>query len=171
MTTTNKAFAILSVSHAPTATQVPPALTPSPNSHKTGNRTIMFDPKEHRRQRKIAWQQHVRWTLRQLRESDNLFLDNSITTAEDEHTDLDKNNTTNAKRKAIDLAHGTQDKPSIGLAQCGRNTAYIMSSAFNRTFKKLNKSAQHFSVASHNSHYDHIRLRRQWQLHQQEALC
>ncbi len=37
------------------------------------------DPREHRRQRKIARRQHIKRTLQRLRDSDNLFLDNSIT--------------------------------------------------------------------------------------------
>ncbi len=62
-----------------------------------------------------------------------------------------KNDNSNAKRKAFDLSHIRQDKPSIGLAQCGRNLVYSMSSAFNRTIKKLNKTKQHVSFATHNT--------------------
>jgi hypothetical protein len=63
LTTMNNAFAILSVSNDPTTKQAAPVLVPSPISCKTDNKTIMFDPKEHRRQCKIAWQQHVWQTL------------------------------------------------------------------------------------------------------------
>jgi hypothetical protein len=70
---------------------------------------------------------------------------------EDERTNLAKNNTTNAKHKAIDSAHGMRNKPSIGLAQCGRNTSYSMSLAFNWTIKKLTNTKPHVSFASHNS--------------------
>jgi hypothetical protein len=69
----------------------------------------MFDPKEHRRQRKIARQQHVWQTLRQLWENGDLFLNNSITITEDERTDLAKNNNSNAKCKAINLSHVRQE--------------------------------------------------------------
>ena len=62
-----------------------------------------------------------------------------------------KNDTTNAKRKAIDSAHSMREKLKIGLVQRGCNTAYSMSLAFNRTFKKLNKTMWHVSFASHNS--------------------
>jgi hypothetical protein len=55
LTTTNNAFAILSVSNNPTTKQAAPVLVPSPISHKTDNKTIMFDHKEHHRQHKIAW--------------------------------------------------------------------------------------------------------------------
>ena len=89
--------------------------------------------------------------LRQLGKSDDLFLKNSIIITEDKCTDLAKNDDNNAKHKAIDSTHGRRDKPSIGLAQCGCNLAYSMSSAFNRTIKKLIKTKQHVSFASHNS--------------------
>ena len=56
LTTANNVFAILSVSDDPTTKQVAPVLVPSPISCKTDSKTIMFDPKEHRRQCKIAWQ-------------------------------------------------------------------------------------------------------------------
>jgi hypothetical protein len=151
LTTMNNAFAILSVSNNPTTKQAAPVLVPSPISHKTDNKTIMFNPRDHSRQRKIARQQHVWQTLQQLCENDDLFLDNSITITEDERTDLNKNNNSNAKRKAIDSFHVRQDKPSIGCVQRGCNLVYSMSSAFNRTIKKLNKTKQHVSFATHNT--------------------
>ena len=54
LTTTNNAFAILSVSNNPTTKQAALALVPSPISCKTDNKTIMFNPKKHRWQCKIA---------------------------------------------------------------------------------------------------------------------
>ncbi len=51
------------------------------NNSKT---IIPHDPREHRRQHKIARRQHIKQTLRQLRDSNDLFLDDSITLAEDE---------------------------------------------------------------------------------------
>ncbi len=139
LTTTNNTFAILSVSNNPTTKQAAPVSVPSPISRKTDDKTIMFDPKEHRWQCKIARQQHVWQTLRQLRENDDLILDNSITISEDKCTNLAKNNDSKTKCKAINSSHVRQDKPSIGLAQHGRNLVYSMSSAFNWTIKKLNK--------------------------------
>jgi hypothetical protein len=62
------------------------------------------DPREHCRQRKIARRQHIKQTLRRLRDSDNLFLD-SITLAEDERTSLAKANKNNKKRMAVNAAH------------------------------------------------------------------
>jgi hypothetical protein len=89
--------------------------------------------------------------LCQLHKNDNLFLDNSITITEDKHTNLAKNYDSNAKRKAIDSYHIWQDKPSIGLAQRGHNLVYSMSSTFNWIIKKLNKTKQHVSFATHNT--------------------
>jgi hypothetical protein len=151
LTTTNNAFTILSVSNNPTTKQAAPDLVPSPISCKTDEKTIMFNPKEHCWQCKIARQQHVWQMLQQLHKNDNLFLDNSITIREDKRTNLAKNDNSNAKRKAIDLAHVRQDKPGIGLVQCGCNLAYSMSSAFNQTIKKLYKTKQHVSFATHNT--------------------
>jgi hypothetical protein len=47
LTTTNNAFAILSVSNDPTTKQAAPVLVPNPISCKTDDKTIMFNPKEH----------------------------------------------------------------------------------------------------------------------------
>ena len=89
------------------------------------------DPREHRRQRKLARRQHIKQTLRRLRVSDNLFLDDSITLAEDEQTSLAKADETNKKCMAINAAHTKRGTTSIGLAQRGRNAAYSLGSAFN----------------------------------------
>ena len=82
------------------------------------------DPREHHKQRKIAWQQHIKQTLRRLRDSDDLFLDDSITLAEDEWTSLAKADYSNRKRKPINDAHKKRGTTSIGFAQHGRNAAY-----------------------------------------------
>jgi hypothetical protein len=80
---------------------------------------------------KIAWHQHIKQTLQRLRKSDDLFLDNSITQAEDERAAIAKNNTNNAKCMAIDSTHAQRNQPTIGLAQRGQNKAYRLGSAFN----------------------------------------
>jgi hypothetical protein len=71
--------------------------------------------REHCRQRKIARRQHIKLTLCLLSKNENLFLDNSITQAEDERTVLTKGNQTNLQRLAIDSAHVNSNKPAIGL--------------------------------------------------------
>jgi hypothetical protein len=74
------AFAILSQPNAPTIYNMS-----GPALQMDDDKTIIPpDPREHFRQQKIARQQHIKQMLRQLRNSDNLFLDNSITLAEDE---------------------------------------------------------------------------------------
>jgi hypothetical protein len=82
-------------------------------------------------------------------DSDDLFLNNSITLAEDEWTSLAKNNTSNKKRAAIDTAHTKCGTPSIGFAQRGCNAAYSLGSAFNRALKKINKN-KHVRFATSN---------------------
>ena len=87
-------------------------------------------------------------TLRRLRDSDDLFLDDSITLAEDERTSLAKANDSNRKRMAINNAHNNHGTTSIGFAQRGRNAAYSLGSAFNRTINQINKH-KHVSFAIH----------------------
>jgi hypothetical protein len=121
-------------------------LTQQINDNKT---IIPPGPREHCRQQKIARRRHIKQSLWPLRESGDLFLDNSITQAKDEHTAIAKNHTNNAKHVAINSAHAQCDQPTIGLAQRGQNTAYRLGSAFNRTIKKLNKN-KHVSFAKQN---------------------
>jgi hypothetical protein len=123
----HNAFAILSQPDAPTHYDAP-----SPTQQMDNNKTIMPPgPREHCRQQKITQHQHIKQTLQRLRESDNLFPDNSITQAKNECTAIAKNNTNNAKRMAIHSAYAQRDQSTIGLAQRGQNTAYRLCSAFN----------------------------------------
>jgi hypothetical protein len=132
----HNAFAILSQPNAPTIYNMS-----GPALQMDDNKTIIPpDPREHHRQQKIARRQHIKQMLRRLRNSNDLFLNNSITLAEDERTILAKNDTSNKKRVAINTAHTKRGTPSIGLAQWGCNAAYSLGSAFNRTLKKINKN-------------------------------
>ncbi len=141
----HNAFAILSQPNAPTIYNMS-----GPALQMDNNKTIIPpDPREHRRQQKIARQQHIKQTLWQLCDSDNLFLDNSITLAEDKLTSLAKNNTRNKKGEAINTAHTMRGTPSIRFAQQGPNTVYSLGSAFNRTLKKVNKN-KHVRFATSN---------------------
>ena len=90
--------------------------------------------------RRAARRQHLKLTLWRLKDSEELFFDNSITQAEDERTTMAKNDNKNARRIAIDAAHAKQDKPQIGMVQQGRNTAYTFGSALKRQFKSITKS-------------------------------
>ena len=112
----------------------------------TDCKIIIDSPKEHCRQGKIARHQHIMQMLRPLRNSDDLFVDNSSTLAEDKRTSLAKSNTNNKKCSAIN-SRGTT---SIGFAQSGRNITYSLGSAFNRTIKKINRN-KHVRFATHNS--------------------
>ena len=87
--------------------------------------------------------------LRRLCNSDNLFLDNSITLTEDKRTSLAKASDSNRKRMAINDAHNKCGTTSIGFAQRGHNAAYSLGSAFNRMIKKINKN-KHVSFATNN---------------------
>jgi hypothetical protein len=107
------------------------------------------DIHEHRRQCKIAWRQHIKQTLRLLSKSENLFLDNNITQAEDERTILAKGNQTNTQRRAIDSAHIKNNKPAIVLAQCGRNTVYSLGTTIGQTLKKISNN-KHIRFAKNN---------------------
>jgi len=114
------------------------------------DKTILpLDPQEHRMKRKIAQRQHIKQTLRRLHDNDNLFLDSSITLAEEERTSLAKADESNRKRMAINAAHTKRVTTSIGFAQRGCNAAYSLGSAFNRMIKKINKN-KHVSFATHN---------------------
>ena len=143
--TLHNAFAILSQPNDPTSYN-----KSGPSLQMDDDKTILPpDPREHCRQCKIARRQHIKQTLWRLRDSDNLFLDNSITLAEDERTRLAKANENNKKRIAVNAAHTKCGTTNIGFAQHGRNAAYSLGSAFNRTIKKINKN-KHVSFATHN---------------------
>jgi hypothetical protein len=107
------------------------------------------DIHEHRRQRKIARRQHIKRTLCLLSKSENLFLDNIITQAEDERTILAKGNQTNTQRRAIDSAHIKNNKPAIGLAQHGCNTVYSLGTTIGQTLKKISNN-KHVRFAKNN---------------------
>jgi len=140
----HNAFAILSQLDDPTNYNMS-----KPPLKMDDDKTILPpDPREHRRQQKIARRQHIKRTLQRLHDSDNLFLDDSITLAEDERTSLAKADETDKKRMSINAAHTKRGTPSIGLAQRGRNAAHSLGSAFNRTIKKINKN-KHVSFATH----------------------
>jgi hypothetical protein len=123
----HNALAILSQSNAPTYYNAP-----SPTQQMEDNKIIIPPgPREHRRQQKIAQRQHIKQRLRRLCNSDDLFLDNSITLAKDECTPIAKIDTNYAKRVAIDSAHAQCNQPTIGLTHRGQNMAYHLGSAFN----------------------------------------
>jgi hypothetical protein len=77
--------------------------------------------KEHKQSRCAQILQHRRETLQRLKENEELFFDTNITLAEDKQTVMAKEDTTNARRVAINSAHNQRCKPSVGLMQQGLN--------------------------------------------------
>jgi len=135
--TLHNAFAILSHPDIPTHYN-----TSGPPLQMDDDKTIIPpDPREHRRQRKIARRQHNKQTLRCLRDSDDLFLNDSITLVEDEQTSLAKANDSNRKHMAINDAHNKRGTTSIGFAQCGRNATYSLGSGRLKRSTKTSMSA------------------------------
>jgi hypothetical protein len=123
----HNAFAILSQPNTPTYYN-----TPSPTQQMDDDRTII-PPRlgEHHRHQKIAQRQHIKQTLRRLCNNDDLFLDSSITHAEDKHTAIAKSDTNNAKHVAINSTHAQCNQSTIRLAQRSHNMAYCLGSGFN----------------------------------------
>jgi len=133
----HKAFAILSQPNNPTSYN----MSSPPLQMDDDKPIIPPDPREHHWQRKIAQQQHIKQTLRRLRDSDDLFLNDSITLTEDEWTSLVKDDDSNKKRKAINDAHNKHGTTSIGFAQRGHNAAYSLGSAFNEQLKRSTRTS------------------------------
>jgi hypothetical protein len=76
-------------------------------------------------------------------------LDNNITQAEDEQTILAKGDQTNTQRRAINSAHVKNNKPAIGWAQRGCNTAYSLGMTIGQTLKKISNN-KHVRFAKNN---------------------
>jgi hypothetical protein len=146
----HNAFAILSKPNAPTHYD---ALSPTQQTNNN-NTIIPPGPQEHCRQQKIAQRQHIKQTLWRLPKSDDLFLDNSVTQAEDECTAIAKNNTNTAQHVAIDSTHAQCNQPTIELAQRGQNMAYCLGSAFNQTIKSLTRT--NMSVLQSRTKYTYL---------------
>ncbi len=81
---------------------------------------------------------HPKKTLQRLAQQDDLFLEESITTAEDERTAMAKADKTDSRQKTIDQAHNkTNTKPTASIIQQARNTTYGICTAFKRTATRL----------------------------------
>ncbi len=123
----HNAFAILSQPGTPTYYN-----TPSPAQQMDNKRTIIpRSLQEHRRQQKKFQCQHIKQTLRRLRKSEDLFLDNSTTYAKEEHTAIAKGDTNSAECVAIFFcpctmqptnhrAHSTRPQYGLPLGLCLR---------------------------------------------------
>jgi len=113
----HNAFAILFKPNTPTIYNMS-----GPALQMDDDKTIIPpNPLEHCRQRKIAQRQHIKQTLRRLRDSDDMFLNNSITRAEDERTILDKDSTiwqstlptSSVAQQALVLPNGATMPPTV----------------------------------------------------------
>jgi hypothetical protein len=123
--TLHNAFTILSLSNNPT-------INPNDKQHAKVQVTKLAEAVAGHKQECQQQQdprRHVRNTLKRLQESKELFLNGSITQAEDERTTMAKEDTSNAKRAAIHAAHkfNTID---IGLIQQGQNIVNNIGSPF-----------------------------------------
>ena len=106
---------------------------------------------------------HRRQTLAKLAQQEDQFLEQCITLAEDERTDMAKADFTDGRRITIDKAHTTSmTKPVLGLTQYARNTKYGVCTAFKRAAKRLltnekqvtfgKSSIIHEATKAHNVH-------------------
>ena len=94
--------------------------------------------KEEKQERKMQRRNHRKQTLLRLEQQEDHFLDECITTAEDERTVIAKNDTTNSKRRSIEAAHKkSQPIGKPGYAQRVRNATYTATTQLNRAFSKL----------------------------------
>jgi hypothetical protein len=67
---------------------------------------------------KLKRRMHRRQKLQQLAQQDDLFLEESITTAEDERTEMAKADKTEPRQKTIDKAHNKNNtKPTASITQ------------------------------------------------------
>ncbi len=81
---------------------------------------------------------HRRQALQRLAQQDDLFLEESITTAEDERTAMAKADKTDSRQKTVDRAHKqSMTKPTASITQRAQNTTYGICTAFKRTATRL----------------------------------
>ena len=102
---------------------------------------------------------HRRQTLQRLAQQDDLFLDESITTAEDERTAMAKADKTEVRRKTIDIAHDQgNEKPTASITQRVKNNTYGICTAFKRTATRLltNKKQVTFGEAKEIANTVHL---------------
>ena len=81
---------------------------------------------------------HRRQTLQWLAQQEDCFLEESITTAEDERTAMSKADKKNMQQQTIDNAHNqSKAKPTASITQCARNNTYGICTAFNRVATQI----------------------------------
>ena len=111
--------------------------TPPSSDRKYSISEIALNKME-KHDRKMKRRNHRRETLAKLASQEDHFLDECITVAEDERTDMAKANTTDGRRLTIDKAHDKSNaKPTPGIKQQWMNKSYGVCSAFKRTATRL----------------------------------
>jgi hypothetical protein len=76
---------------------------------------------------------HRRQTLQRLAQQEDHFLEESITTAEDERTAMAKADKKEIRQQTIDNAHNqSKAKPTASITQRAQNTMYRICTAFKR---------------------------------------
>jgi hypothetical protein len=103
-------------------------------------------------------QRKIKKKLKDATDTDDAIIKQYIDLAEDESTEMAKNDKSNACRVAIDTAHSTPTKPKTPLLQQSKNLGRMISAVTHRLVRKITHSNQHcvtFSgqamVAEYNS--------------------
>ncbi len=123
-------FISLEDDHGPRKTNTTIATTPdatptiatTPDATPPSNQTYIFSERslneKEKQDQKLKRRMHRRQTLQRLAQQDDLFLEESITTAEDERTAMAKADETDSRQKTVDRAHEQSNtKPTASITQ------------------------------------------------------
>ena len=130
-------FILLADNHGPrkTITTKPDTAIPIEQTYTLSER---YQNKKGKQDCKLKQRMHRRQTLQRLAQQDNLFLKESITTAEDERTAMAKADKTEVKQNTIDKSHDQSNaKPTASITQLARNTTYGICTAFKRAATQI----------------------------------
>ena len=87
---------------------------------------------------KLKRRMHRRHTLQRLAKQDDHFLEESITTEEDERTAMAKADKKEVRQQIIDNAHNQSNaKPTASITQRAQNTTYGVCTAFKRASTQI----------------------------------
>ena len=85
----------------------------------------------------------IKKKLKDATDTDDTIIEQYIDLAEDERTEMAKNDKSNASRVVIDTAHLTPTKPQPSLLQQSKNLGSTLSAATHRLVCKITNSNQH----------------------------
>jgi hypothetical protein len=95
---------------------------------------------------------HRRQTLQRLAQQDDHFLEESITTAEDERTAMAKADKKEIRRQTINNAHNqSKAKPTASITQRPLNTTYGLCTAFKRAATQILTNKKQVTFGEHNN--------------------